>query len=232
MLRVPPVMQATLPSRAVASNCPSLGPSSRISTGDVPPSMEINEPVMPGAGVGRQQHGHRADVLDLVEPLDRRLPGVPGQELLVGHAHRLGRAGPSAFMMSVSMPPGHSTLTVMPSVPTSCAADFVSPLMACLAATYGLTTGLPTLPSSEPIADDPAPLVGDHVLERPAHHPERVPEDPRHREVHRLVGQLGDRGEVAAAAGVGHGDVDAGRSARRCRRRSPRSPRAGSRRRR
>ena len=44
-------------------------------------------------------------------------------------------SGPSSFMVSVSMPPGQSALTVMPIVPTSCAADLARPFIACLATT-------------------------------------------------------------------------------------------------
>ena len=43
--------------------------------------------------------------------------------------------GPRLIITSVSIAPGHSALTVMPSVPTSWAHDFVRPLMACLAVT-------------------------------------------------------------------------------------------------
>ena len=42
---------------------------------------------------------------------------------------------PSSAIVSVSMAPGQSALTVMPSVPTSWAHALVNPLTACLAVT-------------------------------------------------------------------------------------------------
>ena len=45
---------------------------------------------MPAAGVGRQQHGDLGDVLDLAQALGGRLLGEPVEQLLIGHAHRLG----------------------------------------------------------------------------------------------------------------------------------------------
>ena len=85
MLRVPPVMHATFPS--------SLLPCGRLLAssvghqyGDVPPSIEIIEPVIPAPASEASSTATAATSSHLVEPLDRRLLGEHVEQALVGRA--------------------------------------------------------------------------------------------------------------------------------------------------
>ena len=69
--------------------------------------------------------------------------------------------------------------------------------------------GLAALALDRADVDDPAPLLGDHVLQRAPGAPERRPQVPAQGVVERLVGQVDDGGVVAGPAGVVDHDVDA-----------------------
>src|SRR3984957_3803814 len=162
----------------------------------------------PARDVRGEEDGHRRDLLDGADPLQRGLLGEHVDHLLEGQPHLLGALRPGRHQHVGPHQPradrvaGDARRAVLLGDRLGQADHGV------LARHVRGDGGLAVLALHRGDHDDPAELLRDHVLQRLAAGPERRVQVPLDRVVPVLVGQVRHRRGLDQAAGVVDQDVD------------------------